>query len=263
MKTASLATAALALAVLGASASAATISYGTAAPATGPDGVSNLVGATTDSTNVSGGANNNTYVAQDQFPLGQTFTTGGNVGGYLFSAFSFQHVGVGIAPPNTFYNTEAAGGATISVRVTRPLNPNAVSTLAVLSTETAASTPGIANAFGTNPAGGSPNGTGRFLTLTLDAPVLLAPNMTYGFDIAVSGGTYFFDSNGNADPATYAGGTAYSTGSGVGTFDNSFGPDAGDHVFVANLTAVVPEPASLGLLVAGGVGLLARRRRGA
>src|SRR5262249_7312505 len=74
------------------------------------------------------------------------------------------------------------------------------------------------------------NGSGQFITFTLEKAVKLEPNTTYGFD--VSGGTdrHYWQIDGTGSNA-YPEGVAYSV---VGK--DKFTPRTGDHVFVVALT---------------------------
>ena len=118
----------LAAAALAGSAHAGTVTYATTAPtATGTDVlISNLIGTTAGTGNVSGGNGAYTYVAADQGAQGQFFTTGSNASGYTLNSISLQNVTYG-----TYYITSMPG--TFTVRVTKP---GVASALAVLGSET-------------------------------------------------------------------------------------------------------------------------------
>lgn len=238
-----------ALAAFTSSLHAATLVY-TTTPTVDGDDISNFTGTSTEAGNVAGGFNDDvTYIAGNRGTIGQTFTTGGNAGGYTLSAFSFQSV------TYTAYGyTSDTGGTTFTLRV----GTTAGSALTTLSTESVAVTGLEAN----QPANGFPTtGNGNFVTFTLATPVALAPNTSYFFDMTLNAGAnYFFQTNGtSADPL--AGGQAYHTVSGdkLGTTATL---DAGDRVFHADIAAV-PEPSAALLGVMGVMGVLAlgRRRR--
>lgn len=103
-------------------------------------------------------------------------------------------------------------------------------------------------------------GTDTWIHFALDTPVALAPGTQYGFDVTVILGDwgYFFETAG-VDYGSYIGGSAYSTGTAVGT--NSLYLDTvyadGDHAFVVEL---VPESTTIVLLGLGGLALLRRKR---
>jgi hypothetical protein len=94
-------------------------------------------------------------------------------------------------------------------------------------------------------------GSGRFITFTLDSPVVLNPNTTYGFDGGGGSTRHYWETDGRSctpsgpncnavDP--YVNGTAYSSGSG-GSGTATMTNRSGDRVFVVALTpanVVVP-----------------------
>ena len=251
----------LAAAALAGSAHAGTVTYATTAPtATGTDVlISNLIGTTAGTGNVSGGDGHYTYVSFDQGAQGQFFTTGSNASGYTLNSISLQNVTYG-----TYYQTSAP--STFNVRVTKP---GVASALAVLGSETDPVTGSEANNFGSNLYAGT--GTGNFITFNLAHPVTLAANTQYGFDVG-STAPDFFETNGTNASTAYGGGNAYTTGS-KGVAGASAINDSGARVFAADLTPTSPVPEasttlSFGLLLAGGGllgvrGLVARKRRAA
>lgn len=236
-----------ALAAFTSSLHAATLAYSTTTPTVDGADISNFTGTTEEGGNVAGGFNDDiTYIAGGRGTIGQTFTTGGNAGGYTLSAFSFQSVTY-----STYGYTSDTGGITFTLRV----GTIAASALTELSNETVAITGSEAN----QPANGFPaTGNGNFVTFTLAEPVELAANTSYFFDMTLNAGAnYFFQTNGtNTDPL--AGGQAYHTVTGdkLGTTATL---DAGDRVFHADIAAV-PEPSSALLGVLGVLALVRRRR---
>ena len=194
------------------------------------DDVSNFAGTDSEAGNVTG-QDAASYLAYDRSVVGQTFTTGTNVGGYTFNAVSLQHVDY----DSWFHTVEAA---TYTVRVTDPSSAGTAGF--VLVSETASVDGTEPNQFG---GGYTAIGTGRWLTLTLDSPITLAANTIYGFDAGALNGTnhLYFDTNGDGSTSgNYTGGEAYT--SGVIDSGDGGGDDlrvlTGDRVFIAHLTAV-------------------------
>ena len=259
-----LAAAAAALGVAHSAQAQASVTFSTAATVNAND-QSNLVGTTTAAGNVNGGTSYDTYIANDQPAVGQFFTTGSNAAGYEFTAITLQQVTY-----NTYFDTATntttnSNPFTVQVLGNFATPPSITATAVdypgtVLLSETANVTGAEPNNFGT---GAGVNGTGHFITFTFAAPVTLAANTEYGFDVGSAND--FFQSNGT-NTAAYAGGQAFITGSGgkAGADGYTVG---GDHVFVASLTALAPVPeasttVSLGLLLTLGLGglVLARRK---
>ncbi len=232
------------LALLSPLASAATLTFSTSAPTGGAASTSNWTGATFDADNVGGsgtnanGSPNNgsandgtTYVAADRPAQGQTFTTGSNVGGYTLSAITVRMQGY---TNNTASGSNIGGydlndtSSTFRIRVGRLSG----TTFIPLTQETAA-----AGGTGNPGAGATANGPGTYLTFTLKAPIVLAPNTTYAFDLGTSAD--LFEWLGIRDAATggnpYAGGTAYTSGA-SGVAAGTITTQAGERVFQVDLT---------------------------
>jgi hypothetical protein len=237
-----------ALAAITSSLQAATLVFSTTAPTVDDADISNFTGTASDGANVANGNDAGTYLAHDRGSIGQAFTTGANAGGYTLSAFSFQSVTYG----GTYGYTNDNAGMTLTLRV----GTIATTTLTTLSTEFIALTGLEAN----QPANGFPaTGNGNFVTFTLAAPLALAANTSYFFDVTHTGGaSYFFETNGtNTDSLPNS--QAYYT---AGKLDTTAILDTGDRVFHADIAAV-PEPSAalLGVLGVTGVLALGRRRR--
>lgn len=236
------------LALLTPLARAATLTFGTSAPTGGAASISNWTGATFDADNVGGsgvnanGSPNNgaandatTYVATDRAAQGQTFTTGSNSGGYTLNAITVRVQG---------YTGNTAGGGNIGgydlndtnslfrLRVGRLSG----TTFIPLTQETAP-----AGGSGNPGQGGTANGPGTYLTFTLKAPIVLAANTTYAFDLGTS--SDYFEMLGIRDGATggnpYSGGTAYTSGAG-GAANGTITTQTGERVFQVDLTAYTP-----------------------
>ncbi|MCI0748014.1 MAG: immunoglobulin domain-containing protein [Verrucomicrobia subdivision 3 bacterium] len=205
---------------------AAQASFSTSAPALGPNDIANLAGAALIANNVSSGDPNATYLADDRPVQGQTFTTGNHPAGYQLTAVTLRHV--------TYQTYALVPDLTYTIRITTPV-PSPPNRLAVIASETAvvpAAAPGNIQTIldGNNQGPGS----GRFVTFTLANPVALNPNTTYGFDVAGGTTRHYWECDGNsANP--YAGGTAYTTGTG-GVGSTTRNSQTGDRVFIVALT---------------------------
>jgi len=217
---------AVACVAMAASASAATVSFGTSPPTPGLDDVANLQGTSEEAKNVNEGDHDAIYVADDRPTQGQTFTTGTNAAGYVLRAITLREV--------AFDTYALVPDLTYTIRITQPADTK----LSVLSTETAkvaAETPGNFPTIGDGSDMGS--GSGRYITFTLEKPVTLKPGTIYGFD--VSGGTerHYWQWDGT-DADAYRGGVAYSLPKG------KMAERTGDHVFAVALSrATVTESA--------------------
>jgi len=196
-----------------ASVSAATLTFQTFNPTPGANDIFNFLGANTDANNVNGGDDAATYVSFDRPTQGQTFVTGTNAGGYQIRAVWLRHVSYG---PTYWYMPP---GGTFIIRVT---DPGQTSTAGfVLDSETYTTTGTEPNTlqttWGGNDIGGT--GTGTWLRFALAAPITLSSNKVYGFDVTSqsSNGGFgvnpFLETDGTNGDA-YAGGAAYSSGSG-------------------------------------------------
>jgi DUF1680 family protein len=229
------------LTLTGFDAQAITITYSATQPTIENSYVYHLGESTTDSGNVAAGNDAATYIAHDRQGMGQTFTTG--PGAYRMSGFWLKHVMY--TSGTSWWNTDTAG-AQLEIRVTEP---SAAGTPAFeISAESYTVT-------GTEPvdslmegATGTGTGTGTWVYFELDTPVLLQGEKEYGFDVTVfsTGNNYFFETAGKNGAGSYMGGTAYSSGSGVGT--NSLNMDNirdGDHVFIVQLVPTMPDNGDL------------------
>jgi len=222
------------------SAPAATLVLTTTEPTPGPHDVYNFAGADNDTLNVSGGADQQTYLAPDRPTQGQTFTTPAGAGGFLISDVWIRHCGyTNTAPGNgTWWNM--ASGAAFTLRVTDPAKLGQPGF--ALSAESYSAT-GTENAGARWTGGGNSLGDDTWLHFTLATPVHVSPGTQYGIDLTATaaGGGNFFEWFGTSADAL-AGGQAY-TGTSPGTPGNSETMDGGDRVFLVQLTQTVPRVA--------------------
>jgi len=210
---------------------AAQVTFSATAPTPGTNDIANLTGATTEMDNVNHGDHDAIYIADDRPVPGQTFTTGTNSAGYQLRAVTLREV--------KHYTFALVPDLKYTLRVTKPSE----NTLEVIKTETAEA---VATALGNFPSIGDGaemgRGSGAFITLTLDRPVTLHPNTTYGFDVGGGSVRHYWQTDGTVANA-YAGGEAYSSGA-AGVGSNTRTARTGDHVFVATLTPASAPAAS-------------------
>ena len=215
--------------VVGTSANAATVSINGALPTVDGADIAN------DNGTADAGGNQG-HVWSNRPHQGQSFTTGSNAAGYQLSAVTLKN-----------RNNNVTNGPTFNVVIGTLVG----STLTQIgATETAV----------------APNySPGDYITFTLDTPITLAPNTAHGF-LWGTAGQGFVTVNNLAD-ATYAGGTALSSGDNNVPVLGNVIPRNVDRVFHADLTAIasasVPDPATATLALLGLGGLMMRRRRAA
>lgn len=207
------------------------------------DGVRNLVGAASVETNTAVQYANSNYLSgNNNGVLGQTFTTGPNPEGYHLTSLSFQQ------PP---YSTQWWTGGTIRYRVLQTTDQpdNGVQQMTVIASDT-----GAVPEMSATLENGTPGGSALWLTIgmPLSPPVFLKPNTQYGFDFQATGtagtGPFLMEWNGTQDDEL-GGGQAFINGSPANPSPNALwlgrGPQDGDRVFVASMTALAPP--TLGL----------------
>lgn len=218
-------------------AAAATAGLGTAVP-TVLDGVQNLNFSTDDVSNTAVAFVPSDYLAGDNgAALGQTFTTGAHPGGYSLSAVSVRQVSWG-----TTYWDYTGGTVTLQIFKLNSWNVG-IGSITQLALETAT--------IGGEPDGiglssGTPAADARWLTVTLDSPVVLEPNAVYGFQIistGTGGNDEFFIQLDGTNTDSYAGGSALGTSKVAGQPDsvaiwrgNDGAPS--DRAFVATMTTL-------------------------
>ncbi len=216
---------------------AATITSQTATPSVGLNDIAQLVSPGSDTENIGGtgitysGDNDaNTYVANDRTTQGQLFTTGSQPGGYLLNSLWVRHVGYTNFLDNGTW-ASFGDGSQVTLRIVDPAQAGASGFVVHSETATVASGSGFSGGDNTW------NGTGKWLEITLDSPVVLGSSKQYGFDLTSYGP--WFELAG-MDANQYAGGSAYTT---IGKGDLNTGTvHAGDRTFVVNLsTLTVPS----------------------
>jgi len=211
---------------LEAAAPAAQVSFSKTAPKPGPGDISNLTCADDESNNVDNGDHEATYIADDRPVQGQTFTTGTNAAGYQLRSVILREV--------AFDTYALVPDLTYTIRVIKP-SGTSFSVIAQETADVPATTPGDFSTIGDGAEMGI--GSGGFITFTLNKPVQLQPNTTYGFDISGGSTRHYWQTAGTVSDA-YKGGVAYSIG-----INGKFMPRKGDHVFVATL-----EPANASIV---------------
>ena len=263
------------------------LTIGATAPTPTASDVYNLVGSTNDSGNVNtssgGGYGGSLYGASgtygnDQYQYvsngrpaqGQTFTTGANSTGYMLTNLWVQHPGYTNPTIQNGYNGtywQLGSGANLTVRITQISG----SSLTTLQTETYTATGNEASPASWGTGSHSTTGDGYWLDFALGTPITLAANTQYGFDIGTSSSNAYFEilgTDGSAAGYNFTGGNAYlsgpavSGGTSTGVGNNTAATLSGSRVFLASMTAnPVPEPATLGLLAIGAIGLLLLKRK--
>ncbi|MGN6556175.1 MAG: hypothetical protein ACTHLW_20895, partial [Verrucomicrobiota bacterium] len=217
---------------------AVTLSLSASAPVPGVYDIFNFSGADVDTNNVyatggmpiaNGGDNDNsTYVDASRAGQGQTFTTSaGSSGAFVLTDVWVKHVGYTANDRSTFWMM--AGGAKLTLRITRP--SHAGTPAFVVSAETYSST---GNEGWSTAGENSLNGDGMWLHFQLSSPVTLAAGTTYGFDLVSLNNNAFFEWLGTAGNVL-PGGTAYK-GTAIATPDNTLNALTGDRVFLVGLT---------------------------
>jgi hypothetical protein len=236
-------------------AQSATVTFSPVMQTPGAEDISSLGGAVTDMDNVGtstsdgNGNDQTTYIAADRPAQGQTFMTGLVYPEYQVTAITLRHVGYtgnnpgGASGSNTWYSMPA--GAQFTIRITDPAK--AGTTGFALDTETCTLTGAEADIFASGGVTNTADGTARWVTFTLDSPVVLTSNTLYGFDVA-SNHSAFFESHGIKDTAAggnpYSAGSAYTSGA-SGTPNNSLSIAPGDRVFIVHLTPHLPDNGDL------------------
>jgi len=257
------------LAGLSAGVQAAVVAFQDEQPTPGPYDVYNFVGADRDANNVGTYDydtwlnNETTYIAGDRPAQGQSFKTGTSRPVYLVTGVWIRHVGytnsstTGSSNNGTWYFLHV--GNAFGIRITDPSASGAASF--VLGSETYTLTgnePNALHPFSENYNHGNANGTGKWIHLVLDTPVVVSPGTTYGFDVISVhqtggwGANMFFemlgikddskDPNGNPNGNPYADGKAYTSGTG-GIPTNSLTWAPGDRVFMVEFSGDIPPVA--------------------
>jgi hypothetical protein len=222
------------LILTGLNVNAATITAPLQEPTVGPWDIAQLNYSNSDTGNVAGDGNDEwVYVADDRETHGQTFT--------LSAAAELE--GIWVKHVNYGSWTRFIPGHTAVVRVSSVSG----STLNVLRQETGTVAPGADNTF--HDGGG--NGTGRWIYIALDTPVLLTGGGTYAFDLTAPVGSLFCIELAGVNNNPYAGGVAYNTADNQKLGLEIARPHAnGDRTFILNLipskvSPVAPAPGAV------------------
>lgn len=227
-------------------ATAASVTLGSATPAVG-DGVQLLAFSTSSADNTDHAFVGSDYLAADNSGLyvGQSFTTGSNVGGYELNSISVRQV----SWAGTFW--DYTGG-----EITLRIFPGGGGDNGELLLETVPIAPGAGSdaVFGGTPA------DPMWLTFALTSPLTVAANTQYSFAFRSNGtganDQFFMELDGTSDGGAYTGGSSITVDDGNNLWN---GNTEGDRAFVANMTAI-PEPSITFLGGLGVLGLLRRRR---
>lgn len=224
---------------------AATLVLTTNAPTPAANDVYNFVGGANDDANISGGSDQNTYVAPDRPTQGQVFTTGtSSSGGYLLKDIWIRHCGYTTAATSgngTWWNLTS--GAVYTLRVTDPAQIGQSGFVLSSETYTANGT----EYYGARWNGGSASspslGDDVWLHFTLSTPLVVAAGTQYGIDLTgtAAGGGNYFEWLGNKTNGVFSGGSAY-TGTAGGTPGNTVTMDTGARVFLVQLGDVSSVP---------------------
>jgi len=219
------------------------ITYSDTQPSGDAGSVANWSGAAFDADNIGGsgvnadgGANNGTandaytYVANNQPVQGQTFLTGSNANGYQLNAITVRMAG---------YTSNVASGAnSVYWNLHEQNGPIILTICEIAGTNRTVRTMQNFKAgdVGNPGSGNTANGPGDCITFHLPFTTYLKPETTYGFELRIgNGGSNFFEWLGTRTDV-YTNGTAYHNSGSTIT------PLAGDHVFMADMTALISAP---------------------
>lgn len=220
--------------LMGLNVNAATITAPLEEPTVGAWDIAQLNYSDSDTANVVGDGNDEwVYVADDRETHGQTFTLSA---GAKLEGIWVKHVNYGSW-------TRFVPGHTAVVRVSSVSG----SALTVLHSETGTVADGADNTF--HDGGG--NGTGRWIHIALDTPVLLPGAGTYAFDLTAPVGSQFCIELAGVNNNPYAGGMAYNTADNTKLGMEIARPHVdGDRTFILNLapskvSPVTPAPGAV------------------
>jgi len=226
--------------LLAASTQAASLIITNETPVPGTFDVYNFAGADSDTSNINGGADQQTYVAYDRPTQGQTFTTPPGTGTFLISDIWIRHSGYTNAAPGNGTWWNLANGAQYTIRVTDPSKMGLAGF--VVGSETYNAT-GTENAGVAWTGGNNSLGDDAWLHFTLATPLALSPATKYGIDLTatVAGGGNYFEWLGK-NTESIPGGEAY-TGQAAHVPGNTVNTNIGDRVFLVQLGQTVPAVA--------------------